>query len=314
VFLEIYLFKPLTTDERWGAIVATFLLSWLTYRFVERPIRRSGFAWPLAPAMMCVAAAAMLPALGNAPELPGPIRDMVQLPGNGAGWRVHECMLGNDDKNDFATDCVDQRRPLIVLWGDSTASALVPGFRKLQETHNFGLGELTVSSCPPLLVPAHSMSHFCLEKNAEINKLIGATKPDVVVLQAIWDVNDKVETTKPTVDALRAAGAGRIILLGPVPVWPGGLPNATSTYYRRTGSLIPERTSLFVDEVSGDANMRNVASALGVEYVSARDVFCARRACLTRIGNSLVASDLLHLTKTGAEFLISSIATNLGIK
>jgi peptidoglycan/LPS O-acetylase OafA/YrhL len=314
VFLEIYLFRPLTRGDRMIAIGATFLLSWLTYRFLERPIRRGRFVGPLVTGMACLAAAAALPALGYAPELPELIRNIVQLPGNGAGWRVHECMLVESDKNEFAPDCIDQKRPLIVVWGDSTASALIPGFRKLQETHDFGLAQLTASSCPPLLVQAHSISQFCLDKNTKIVKLIEAAKPDVVVLHAIWDVNDKIETTRPTIDALRASGVHRIVILGPVPVWPGGLPNATSTYYRRTRSLIPERTSLFVDQVSGDTTMRKISDALGVEYISARDVFCIKDECLTRIGNSLIASDILHLTKSGSEFLISSVAPKLGIE
>ncbi|MHC2400296.1 hypothetical protein ACVMGC_004840 [Bradyrhizobium barranii subsp. barranii] len=158
------------------------------------------------------------------------------------------------------------------------------------------------------------MTRLCLERNAEIVKLIEAAKPDVVVLHAIWDLNDTIETTKPTIDALRAGGVRRIVILGPVPVWPGGLPNATATYYRRTQSLIPERTSLFVDQVSGDLTLRNIADALGVEYISARDVFCDEGECLTRVGKSLVASDMLHLTVSGSEFLVSSIASKLGIE
>jgi SGNH domain (fused to AT3 domains) len=198
-----------------------------------------------------IAIAAVMPARGWAPALPDDIKDVVSVPPNGIGWRVNECVLNDNTKASFAPGCIDQKRPLVILWGDSTAAALVPGFRKVQETHDFGLGQLTISSCPPLLVYAHSMSQLCLERNADVVKRIAQAKPDLVILHAIWDVNDKLESTKPTIDALRAAGVSRIIILGPVPVWRGGLPDATANYfYRHTRELIPERTKLFVDQIS----------------------------------------------------------------
>jgi len=48
--------------------------------------------------------------------------------------------------------------------------------------------------------------------------------------------------------------------------------------------------------------------------VSARDVFCDKGECLTRVGKSLVASDMLHLTRSGSEFLVSSIVSKLGVE
>jgi len=52
----------------------------------------------------------------------------------------------------FADDCVDRtRRPLVLVWGDSTAGALMPGLLKAQQTRNFGIGQLTSSSCIPAL-------------------------------------------------------------------------------------------------------------------------------------------------------------------
>ena len=52
----------------------------------------------------------------------------------------------------FADTCVERdRRPLVLIWGDSTAGALLPGLRKAQETRNFGIAQLTSSSCIPAL-------------------------------------------------------------------------------------------------------------------------------------------------------------------
>jgi len=310
--LRIQLSRALTVDEASAAIVVTILLAILTYFTIERPVRRRRLAWPLVTAMAGVAGLAAFPARGYAPALPGPVEAYNRLINDGTGWRVNECMLLDGDRGDFST-CTDAMRPLIAVWGDSTAAALMPGFHKAQPAGGFGIAQLTVSSCPPLLVQAHSMDAYCLEKNAEIAKLIAAQQPDMVLLHSIWDVNDKLATTRPTVDALRAAGVRHIAILGPVPVWPGGLPSAAVNFYRDTHSLIPERTWQVVDQVSGDQTMREIAAALHVDYISARDVFCNKDGCLTRIDDRPVASDLLHLTPAGSAFLVSAILPKLAI-
>ena len=54
------------------------------------------------------------------------------------------------------TSCVERdRRPLVLIWGDSTAGALLPGLRKAQETRDFGIAQLTSSSCIPALNADH---------------------------------------------------------------------------------------------------------------------------------------------------------------
>jgi peptidoglycan/LPS O-acetylase OafA/YrhL len=315
VFAEMLKFKLLTDIERGLIIGLTFLLAWLTYKLIERPIRfgRMPMIKPLVACMAALAGAAMVPAAGYGPSLPEPIARLLTLPDPQEGLRVHACMLLDGDANGFSADCTDQKHPLIAIWGDSTASALIPGFRKLQQTRDFGIAQFTVSSCPPLLVRESSLTDLCIERNHEIVRLIAAGSPDVVILHALWSVNDTAEKLRPTIDALRAENIRHIVILGPVPVWRPGLPAVVSSYFHRTGAVIPERTWKFVDAASGDANMKNMASSLGVDYISARDVLCDVRGCVTRIGDSLAARDGLHLTATGSEFLVRSILPELGV-
>jgi hypothetical protein len=169
----------------------------------------------------------------------------------------------------------------------------------------FGIAQFTVSSCQPLLAAtARGMTDACLRRNREIFGLLAKTVPDVVLLEALW-IAAAVEL-QPTIEALRSLGVKHIIVLGQVPVWSDGLPDAIAVYYRRTGSLLPERTSLFVD---GQTDyMQSVSEALGVEYISARRVFCDASGCLNRIGNDLLVSDTLHLTSSGSKFLLDRIA------
>jgi hypothetical protein len=91
------------------------------------------------------------------------------------------------------------------------------------------------------------------------------------------------------------------------------LPEVVATYYRRTGSMIPERIDAYYDKYASDIWMKPMADELGLQFISAWKPFCNEQGCLTRIGSSLVARDLIHLTPVGAEFLVKVIASELGL-
>ncbi|UGA47081.1 acyltransferase [Bradyrhizobium quebecense] len=313
VFLQGYLFRPLNDTLGFIAVVLASALSVLTYFAIERPLRRRSRVLPIGAAMAAAGALGLYAALVKPTDLPAELQAMLSAADGVGAWRVHECMLLDGEDGNFR-NCSERKRPLIAIWGDSTASALIPGFRKLQQDHEFGISQLTVSSCHPLLVPARSANHYCIEKNAEIVRRISEVKPDVVVLHATWDVDDRIETTKPTIDALREAGVPRIIILGPAPAWRGGLPNAAVNYFRRNGKIIPEWTSQYVDSDAGDRTMSVIAGELGVQYVSVRRALCRGDECLASVNGSITARDIIHLTKAGSEFLVQQIAPQLGIE
>src|ERR1700759_4320704 len=271
VLPRLWLFRPLTTAESLLAIAVAIALAWLTYQFVERPIRagRLGGARTALSGMAAVAVAAAV-ALWVPPQLPKDIAALVDVHTGTPEWRNDRCML-NQAYQDFAPDCIEHKRPLLALLGDSTAGALMPGLRHLQSRVQFGIAQLTASSCQPLLdARARGMTVMCLERNRTIFGLLAQTPPDVVLLHASWIA--ALDELRPTVEALRSLGVKHIIVIGQVPAWSDGLPGAIASYYRRTGSVIPERTSLFVDEQN--EYMKDVTEALGVEYISARRVFC----------------------------------------
>ena len=309
VFAQLYLLRPLTPAETIIALGAALGLAWITYQWIERPIRfrrHGAVALPLAG--MAAIPAVALTAMLFPPQLPSAIQHLLMLPPVGEGMRVHACML-NDDDRDFAPDCIEHKRPLIAIWGDSTAGALVPGFQRLQSQHPFGLAQLTVSSCPPLLVKSYNVSDNCLSKNREIVRRLEDARPDIVILHALWTTN--TDELRPTIDALRDLGA-RTVILGYVPVWRGGLPTAVAAYYRRTGGVIPERSHVFVDiQPDGPEWMSRVAAELDTEYISMRDILCNSDGCLTRIGSDLTTRDWLHLTPSGAAYVADAVARRL---
>jgi len=89
-------------------------------------------------------------------RIPAAVREVAQLQITPelekSAWRLHTCLLETDDtKAQFTSDCLESRRPLLFLWGDSFAAALYPGLKQLQQSVSFGLAQFTSAglTCSP---------------------------------------------------------------------------------------------------------------------------------------------------------------------
>jgi SGNH domain (fused to AT3 domains) len=314
VFFGIIKFAPLTLLERGLNVGLSFALAWLTYRLVETPFR---FGRPnslkvtgLGAGMVLVAAAGVVVVQGRGFDfrLPPDIREMADVPTQSSHWRVHECLLDLSHETTFADSCVDRdRRPLVLVWGDSTAGALLPGLRKVQETRDFGIAQFTSSSCIPALNTDVAGEPHCRAMNDKVLLLAREIRPDIVLLHSTWD--RYLDGVAETVAALRKQTNARIVVLGSVPWWKRGLPNEVLRYFMLHHRLIPERSSRAAADSSG-ATLREKLVPLGAEFISVWDAMCNADGCLTRIGDTssdISASDQLHLTEKGSVFLVQSI-------
>ena len=140
MFFAIIKFNPLTLLERELILIASMLLAWATYEHIEKPFRfrrpstRKLLSLCAGMVLMAVAAGAVVWGRGFDFRLPAEIRAMADVSTQSRNWRFHQCLLDLTRDMSFADDCVDRgRQPLVVVWGDSTAAALLPGLRKAQE-------------------------------------------------------------------------------------------------------------------------------------------------------------------------------------
>ena len=318
VFFGFIKFAPLTLLERGLIVGLSLALSWLTYRFVELPFR---FGRPsrfkiagLCAGMVLTAVAGGVVVQGRGFDfrLPSEIRAMANVTTQSAQWRVDECLLDLSHKMSFADSCVDRdRRPLILVWGDSTAGALLPGLRKAQQTRSFGIAQFTANSCVPALNADVAGTPNCRAINDKILSLARQIRPDVVLLHSTWD--RYLDNVAETVVALKAQTGARVVVLGSVPWWKRGLPNEVLRHFMLHHGLIPERSNRAEVDKSG-ATLRAKLVPLGAEYISVWDAMCNADGCLTRIGDSvrdISASDQVHLTEKGSEFLIEAIIGRL---
>ena len=319
VFFAVIKFAPLTLIERELILLATVPLAWATYRFVEMPIR---FGKPSPRKIAGLCAAMVLVALAGAAvvwgrgfdfRLPAEIRAMAGVSTQPSAWRFRQCLLDLSQEMSFADDCADRnRRPLVFVWGDSTAAALMPGLRHAQEKRNFGVAQFTSSSCIPALNADIAGNPNCRAINDKVLSIVRDLRPDVVVLHGTWQ--EHMDKVAETVTALKQQTGARVVVLGDVPFWRRGLPSEVLRYYMLRHGLIPMHFKGDLAPSRMDAVLREKLVPLGAEFISARDALCNADGCLTRTGGSaadISTSDQVHLTEGGSAFLIDAIIDRL---
>ena len=226
VYLQIVRNGVPNVAEIWATVIVAVVLSWLTFQFVEKPIRQKRNAVALASfGLIAVGIVGIVTyaASGFAFRFPREIREVAQLsPKQNAGFR-DTCFLEAPGAH-FGPDCVEAGdKPLLFLWGDSTAAALYPGLKKAETTIPFRLARFSSPACAPVLEVG---SNRCNEANDIALGFLKSSDPQIVLLHAMWDDAINLDGLRETIARIRSIKPRRIVILGPVPVWKRTLPNA----------------------------------------------------------------------------------------
>ncbi|MGJ5019262.1 acyltransferase family protein [Bradyrhizobium oligotrophicum] len=303
-------------------IVASMVLAWATYRFIERPIRFGRRLVPLkvgglVGGMVALGIVGVVADRTNGlpSRIPAELRGFM-LDGSETArfWRADKCLLKPDQSaSEFSPDCAGTgRHPLILVWGDSYAASLYPGLAHFGAERGFEVAEYTASACPPLLGFVHPERRFCKGANDFVIQKVAELKPDLVLFYSTWSYgpDDLRNGLDRTVAALKELNVPKIVLLGPPATWLGeSLPANVLDYYFRTHSLLPARTKFRSNDNwtrALDEFLEAQAQRVGIQYISARRMMCNDDGCLARIGadgSDLTAYDSGHLTYPGSLFI-----------
>jgi peptidoglycan/LPS O-acetylase OafA/YrhL len=294
--------------EIWAVVIVAFILAWLTYRFVEIPLRRQPKAVAgLSFALLAVGLAGIATAANSGFPLrfPAEIRAIAMLAPQSNDGFGDKCFLEGPGAR-LDANCIEQGdKPLLFLWGDSTAAALYPGLKRAEEPVPFRLARFAVPGCAPILAASVS----CDGNNDLVFGFVKSSRPDIVLLHAMWDRTHNLDRLAATIEQLKALKIPRIVILGPVPLWKRTLPLALVNAYRLT-HVIEDRISAGVTGAGSDEQMRSFSQAHGVEYISAWRVLCDGNGCLTRVGptaEEVVTTDIVHLSNAGSKYLVEKI-------
>ncbi|HEU4664440.1 MAG TPA: acyltransferase family protein [Dokdonella sp.] len=301
------------------AIAASFPLAWATYAWIDKPIRSGSHS----RAKVAVACAALVGAgLAGAmvyqhAGFPANTPDTLTALANfrfdyTVPFREGTCFLRPEQDFRQLRRCKSTvaGSDAVVLWGDSHAGHLYPGLEAAARGR-FTLTQLTASGCPPILDLDANQRPNCRAINDGVFARIARERPAEVVLSAYWP-SYPWERLPATIERLLAAGVGRVLVVGPGPMWPSGL--AGILYARAKADVpahrMPRRLPTGADAQQNAFDRRFAASIArpGVVYVSMLSILCNESGCLTRTRDdaaSIMFYDIYHMTTEGSTYAVA---------
>lgn len=217
--------------------------------------------------------------------------------------------------------------PDTMLWGDSFAEALTPGFVDYQKKTGHDVILSASAGCPPLPgVTFHQRGggQLCTSRNAKILKLIGASNIRRVVLVARWSVFAKTvvrdDKGHPTVYGDQEGGDGsvleaaleaavrqlvkqgrEVVIIGPIPAQSFAVTPAVA---KHIAWGLPLPAPLTVQDFTEE--QRSVLSLLSrldnipkVRVAYPHTVLCGGETCPYSINGKPMYSDDAHLSPEG---------------
>lgn len=319
-----------------GALVCSaFLLAYLTYRFIELPIRRvkqekkrrSGALWLLGCVSLTGAFGVLVISMGGFPErLPAAILalDHNFSQGDSSSWREGTCFLRADQSaGSFTDSCVDSEnsrsaQPLVFVWGDSHAADLFPGLRALQDQSQVRLAQFTASLCAPIIGLEIRERQACRSINNAVLDRVRELKPAIVVLSAYWDYvdPDHDRTTRAaallrTIELVKAAGVKKVVVLGSAPYWTTSVPGLLVGELRRNPDKpLPHRLARSLLEVHDDSLLKETTLKAAAVYVPIFETLCDQTSCIATTGpgwRDVITFDKSHFTNHGSIWVCQRI-------
>ena len=231
----------------------------------------------------------------------------------------HRCFLHEEDmtaEQPYSRCVSDQSasgKPSMLVWGDSAAAHLIPGFRR-QFSNTYELIFRTSSGCGAFIGFVNPRRPGCRELNDEILDWIQTQKPDKVVIAGWWQNRyNHLALLEKTLAVLAKQQVDNVVILGPVPNWQKTLPRTLIEYGARNPKS--KTLPLYLNDAAHqqqhqiETELEALAQRYNASYVSQMDLLCDERGCLTNVADGVPLQwDIFHLTEEGSTYLANELA------
>lgn len=321
---------------RTSAVLVSFGLSVLSYRFVESPIRHQGYWLRHGRAALAGGVAVMLVVSllmmhwytralveSQSPQLQRYAKAHVDAPiiyGMGCDeWyrsdRVVACGFGSATAAHTA-----------VLMGDSVAGQWFPAIAKVFDRPGWRLLVVTKSACPmvdePLFYPRIGREYTeCASWRQQALKQLTALKPDIIVLGTV-STNEftQAQWTEGTARVLSilSPASGRIYILRGTPHLSFDGPNCLSAHQGRPTWLnAMQACEAPLADKHGQQVYQWLKQATGrfanVRLIDMNDQVCPKERCRAEQGGKVVFRDSQHLTASFAQSLAPELMKRMNV-
>ena len=331
----------LTRNMRVSIVVISIVLSWITYKFVETPIRFNSKLYELMKVKILIFLMVLFFSLGylifsmngfpqrgvNQKELKSneilsyfySLKDQDKLYGERSCFKYRESQKINFFINNDCLVVKNTSSPTVFLIGDSHSASLSLGLRPLFENLQVNFLQVSTGFCEP--TSNNFQDKICVDINNKVLETIKTTPIDLLIINSNW-----VSASRPPywlgtddynaylIEKLTqylALGVKHILIVGQIPLWDlkDGLPGKISRDFIKKDAPIPLRTYDGVNKYSLDidAIMSSLDYPKNVSYFSLKNILCKNDGCLIYVGanikTDLIVWDYGHLTPSGSKFV-----------
>ena len=332
-FARLRSIEPLSSVALIFLSSASFLLAYLTWRFVENPFRKRPNRLINSPIKLSATSLGVLSILaifglvGYAGDgFPNRTFNGVNLGALDERLKINPGLSINCNSDILKRDeCKTDASPDTFLWGDSYAMHLVPGL--LAAEPKLRLSQLTMSGCAPLIglvfMPPSLDARFgesCLDFNNEVMSTLKNTKPSQVLLSSefafyektLWEKNGKkvpnwearkrVEKSLAEIIKTLEKYGHKVTIISPPPEVGWDIGQCLSKALRFRVEI--ERCDFDQSAVVNfDSFELMKAIAMQSEVVRLDQTICTEGRCKAAIGEVFLYRDKGHLSIEGSRFL-----------
>lgn len=325
-----------------ACMTVSFVLAYLTWRYVEQPVRtrrclatrKSMFLFSAAGLLsMAIAGAAIVYTKG----MPFRFSEEVSTYAD-ARWdenpHRYECDQPALDAIGRSVICQTNEgagAPGFILWGDSFADAIAPAFYKASIEHKQNGYVVTGHGCPPIIgaeIPMPMRTFDCAKSNRSVLDLVTREKIKTVYLVGNWasylsdgalNFSEQAWMKEPvysrferkefaglerTIDLIRAAGAQYIYVVYDVPYPSFDPPRALAqaVQFGMEEPTVPV-SNYHADLERTIAGYRKQSRDGGVQYLEPESYLCDEVRCIVAHNGRSLYFNPGHLSAYGAELV-----------
>ncbi len=325
VFYRYVIDRNLYLYEAFGLVLVTFVLSYLTYRFIEQPVRQRRILSARRPIFVSALAVSIaFIFVGRVTDLKRGFPE--RLP---EGARTYA--MGALDRDKYAHDCGDvsinrihkqklctigqhkKAKPDFIIWGDSHANMLIPMIRQIADNRKLFGVFATKSGCYPIFIKEQvDVNKKCVVFNKAVLKIISSQKIQNVVLAGYW-WRDLVITAKKDklmplnkaeniISTLKALDGHQLFVFTGIPGYKSNIPSelAKAAMYNRERMTIAVTREAFTKHLDTVHNLFKSGDA-DITFIDVTDTLCEKNnTCALSAKKRSLYYDKHHLSVTGA--------------